>query len=573
VGSVEALPAGDFSQSAASAETPFASASITLSRQEHIQLVWEGRHWKRLHHGAIERIAQLEAEHRERLRSQLEGAEQREQALQRQLEHARGRIRDLEQRLFGRKSERQWVIDNQQPHSVARLRRRGQQPGAAGHGRRRCNELPLREELVELDSACCPKCGKALAVFPGTQDSEVLEIEVKAYRRVIRRRRYRPTCECAALPGIVAAPAPARLIERGKWGISVWVEALLDKFLYARASFRWLEQLGDLGVQLSAGTLCGGLQTIAPLFEPLYRALLERLREEPHWHADETRWEVFVERDDKAGHRWYLWVFQSRSVAYYILDPSRSASVPAAVLKGVDRGLISCDRHGAYKKFSRLHPGIVLSFCWAHQRRDFLNLANEYPHLSAWAMRWVDRIGELFSLYEQRTEAAPDSAAYRTLHGQLRAALRTMARERHRALTDPQLPAPAVKLLQSMQRHWRGLREFVRHEDVRPDNNAAERALRLAVVGRKNFYGSGSEWSGQLAAMMFSLFMTMKHWQINPRTWLSDYLKACAAAGNRAPPDLKLYLPWSMEPARLAQMRRAPCENTYTRPVETVDTS
>jgi transposase len=573
LGGVEALPAGDFSPGAASAETPFAGELITLSRQEHIQLVWEGRHWRRLHQGAVERLGRLECEHRERLQSQIESAAQREQTLQRELEYARGRIRDLEQRLFGRKSERQWVIDNQQPRSAAGLRRRGQQRGAPGHGRRPATDLPIYEEIVAMASPCCPKCGKALAEFPGTEDSEVLEIQVKAYRRGIRRRRYRPTCECTALPGIVAAPVPGRLIQRGKWGISVWVEALLDKFLYGRASFRWIEQLAHLGVELSAGTLCGGLQAIAPLFEPLYQTLLPRLREEPHWHADETRWEVFVEREDKAGHRWYLWVFQSRSVVYYVLDPSRSASVPAAVLEGVDSGLISCDRHGAYKKFSRLHPGIVLSFCWAHQRRDFLNLANEYPNLSAWAMRWVDRIGELFRLYEQRTQAAPDSAAYRTVHGQLRSCLRTMARERHRALADPQLPAPAVKLLRSMQRHWRGLREFIRYPDVRPDNNAAERALRPAVVGRKNFYGSGSEWSGKLAAMMFSLLMTMKLWQINPRTWLSDYLNACAAAGNRTPPDLKPYLPWSMNGVRLAQMRSAPCENAHTLARTTVDTS
>ena len=485
--SVEALPAGDFSPSEASAETPFASEFITLSRREHIQLVCEGRYWKRLHHNAVERLARQECEYRERLRSETESAAQREQTLQRELELARGRIRDLEQGLFGRKSERQWVIDNQQPHNAASLRGRGQQRGAPGHGRRAASDLPIHEEFVAIASPCCPQCGKALAVFPGTQDSEVLEIEVKAYRRLIRRRRYRTTCECAALPGIVAAAAPARLIERGKWGITVWVEALLDKFLYGRASFRWIEQLAHLGVPLCAGTLCGGLRAITPLFEPLYQGLLPRLRAEPHWHADETRWEVFVEREDKAGHRWYLWVFQSRSVVYYVLDPSRSASVPAAVLEGVDSGLISCDRHGAYKKFSRLHPGIVLSFCWAHQRRDFLNLANEYPHLCAWAMRWVDRIGELFRLYEQRAEAVPDSAAYRTLHGQLRSCLRTMARERHRALTDPQLAAPAVKLLESMQRHWRGLREFIRHSNVRPDNNTAERALRPAVVGRKKF--------------------------------------------------------------------------------------
>jgi transposase len=109
------------------------------------------------------------------------------------------------------------------------------------------------------------------------------------------------------------------------------------------------------------------------------------LREEPHWHIDETRWEVFVEREGKAGHRWYLWVFQSASVLYYALDPSRSATVPGTVLEGVERGIISCDRHSAYKKFARLHPGIVLSFCWAHQRRDLLKVANEHPTLNAWA--------------------------------------------------------------------------------------------------------------------------------------------------------------------------------------------
>ncbi|EQD44975.1 hypothetical protein B1B_13272, partial [mine drainage metagenome] len=51
------------------------------------------------------------------------------------------------------------------------------------------SELPVREEIVALALPCCPKCGKGLREFPGTEDSEVLEIEVKAYRRRIRRRR------------------------------------------------------------------------------------------------------------------------------------------------------------------------------------------------------------------------------------------------------------------------------------------------------------------------------------------------------------------------------------------------
>src|SRR6266851_538315 len=80
---------------------PFAREFVTLSRQEHIRLVWEARNWKRLHHSAAQRLAEQEEEHRRRLQSQGEAAEEREQTLRRDLEYARGRIRDLEQRLFG----------------------------------------------------------------------------------------------------------------------------------------------------------------------------------------------------------------------------------------------------------------------------------------------------------------------------------------------------------------------------------------------------------------------------------------------------------------------------------------
>jgi transposase len=261
---------------------PFACEYVTLSRQEHIQLVWEGRHWKRLHHSATLRLAEQEADYRRRLQCQSEGAEQREQALRHDLEYARGRIRDLEQRLFGRKSERRWVIDGQQPHRAVSVRGRGQRRGAPGHGRTALPGLPMYEEILPMPSPNCPACGEALEDFPGTEDSAVLEIEVKAYRRVIRRQRYRPACSCGKLAGIVTAAAPRRLIERGKFGISVWVDALLDKFLYGRASTRWIQSMADRGLQISAGSLSGGLRAIAPLFAPLYQALLPRLRAEPH---------------------------------------------------------------------------------------------------------------------------------------------------------------------------------------------------------------------------------------------------------------------------------------------------
>jgi len=76
-----------------------------------------------------------------------------------------------------------------------------------------------------------------------------------------------------------------------------------------------------------AGTLAGGLHSIAKLFKPLDIALRTKLCSEPHWHTDETRWAVFVEIEGKIGHRWYLWVFHSKSVVHYVLDQTRATKV------------------------------------------------------------------------------------------------------------------------------------------------------------------------------------------------------------------------------------------------------
>ena len=80
------------------------------------------------------------------------------------------------------------------------------------------------------------------------------------------------------------------------------------------------------------------------------------------------------------------------------------------------------------------------------------------------------------------------------------------------------------------------------------------------MVGRKNCYGSGAQWSGELSATLFSLFHTLERWQINPRTWLTEYLRACADAGGRVPEDYAQFLPWNRPEARLLPVRGSPAK-------------
>lgn len=262
--------------------TPFAQVFVTITKQDHIKLVADARYWAAAHHRAAARLEQMAA----CLRQQQQESADREAQLLNQIKDLQAKNRDLQQRLFGRKSEQHSKADLKQNEVAKSKKSRGQQAGTKGHGRAMQSELEARVESLSLDSPHCPCCGLQFADFPGTEDSEVLEIDVKAYRRVIQRKHYRPTCQCGAVPGIVTAPPPARLIRRGKYGISVWVTLLLSKFLYCQPTHRLLREMSDLGLSLPAGTIAGGLQALAPLFAPLEREYLTQLRSEGQWHAD-----------------------------------------------------------------------------------------------------------------------------------------------------------------------------------------------------------------------------------------------------------------------------------------------
>jgi len=78
------------------------------------------------------------------------------------------------------------------------------------------------------------------------------------------------------------------------------------------------------------------------------------------------------------------------------------------------------------------------------------------------------------------------------------------------------------------------------------DNNLSERKLREAVLGRKNYYGSGSVWSGDLTAALFTIFQTARHNGLDPIKYLTAYLHACANNHGNPPRNIDDFLPWNL---------------------------
>jgi transposase len=240
-------------------------------------------------------------------------------------------------------------------------------------------------------------------------------------------------------------------------------------------------------------------------------------------------------------------------------------------------GRLMVDRFASYKF---LAAALRLAFCWAHVRRDFLMFRPSADAAGqAWADGWIERIGELYHLNDARIDRGRDRPApalpapfvrmaaarlntpeYVQAQQALVQKVEVMAQRRDEELAPPDLPAPRRKILASLREHWKGLTLFVDQPEIPMDNNGAERAGRPAALGRKNYYGSGSVWSGQLMAMMMTLFQTLALHGVDDRGYLTAYLEACAQNQGRVPIDLTPWLPWNFK----AAAPRAPAPTSAT---------
>jgi len=214
---------------------------------------------------------------------------------------------------------------------------------------------------------------------------------------------------------------------------------------------------------------------------------------------------------------------------------------------GLPENAVVFSEESPYKAMIWVKDGvIVLAFCWSHVRRDFIRVGKGWPELKTWALEWLRRIRVLYQLNHHRLAAETGSVAVGEADVCLRQAVSEMKAQRETELARADLATPCRKVLESLGTHWEGLTLFVDDPRIPMDNNTSERRGRGPAVARKNFYGSGSLWSGQLAAAAFSIFATLALWGFNPRKWLTWYFERCAVAGGKVPGDIQLFLPWNL---------------------------
>ncbi len=458
----------------------------------------------------------------------------------------------LSNSLYGRRSEKQKTSPSG--------RRRGQQPGAPGHGRTARPDIEVVEESWHPsdDEITCSCCGKRY-VANGKRTSKISEIKVKAHTRRINRFRYRRSCDCESSPLYVTAPAPVRLFEHTQYGTSVWALLIYERYWNLRP-YRSIEKcFSDHGFKISAGTLADSAKRIVPLFETLYDAILAHQNEEKLRHADETSWRIQSLKEVGGSQRAWLWTSVSKDSVLFNIHRWRSSEAAKVLfIDSVDCIFLVCDRHGSYKKMVRdfleeLNKKVTLCFCWAHVRRDFIKCAAGDEQLEQWNEQWIERIAEMYKLNKQRCDhyVSGNTVEFERIQIELKKACDALFSKAESELSELAEDARERKPLKSLMNHREGLSVFVEHPQVPMDNNIAERALRWLAIARKVSFGSDSQEGARTSAILYTVLGTLAKNGIDILSWLKGWLTACAEDGRSPPEDLSPWLPWSMSEQRL----------------------
>lgn len=244
------------------------------------------------------------------------------------------------------------------------------------------------------------------------------------------------------------------------------------------------------GVSVSSGEIVEILHAVASIGQNQYDSLLCRVRGSPVLHADETGW-----RED--GINGYIWSFSTPEVRYYTYRHSRGSIVAKEVLANEFAGALVTDFYGAYNFYDGPKQR-----CWVHLGRDLETLVEKNPDLPEVAV-WVEAVMNVYYRAKDTTDNE-----YTPLE---RSRLKVGFERELLKICEPYVgvkSAPERVLSERMTHYIAELFVFVADPRVPSENNAAERAIRPAVVARKISGGTRSARGSKTSSILRSLFET-----------------------------------------------------------------
>jgi len=413
----------------------------------------------------------------------------------------------------------------------------GSVPGRNGHGRKpNPANLPRRREEIDLSEAekVCPCCAGVRVRIGETIRERLDYAPSSVFVREIAQQTYAcRSCERAARDPQFAAPAfPPEPVPRSGVGAGLLAQVIVSKCVDHLPLYRQESIFARHGWPVSRTRLCDLVAACATLLEPVYRAMIVRLKASFAIHADESPVKLLQPRRTA-----YAWLYLGDAANPYTLfdfTPGRGEEYPAAFLSGYS-GFVHADGYAGYNPIhgsGSRHLG-----CWAHVRRKFVEARTNNATKASEALAYIR------TLYAVEKEICDEKLTGAAVVSRRQARAGPILRKLGEWLEVEQrtmLPkSPFGQAVSYAINQWPTLGRYLDDARFTIDNNVAERAVRPLAVGRKNWLLVGGDGGLTSAAVLMSLCASAKRHALDPWAYLTDVLTQLAAE----PADVTHLLP------------------------------
>lgn len=402
-------------------------------------------------------------------------------------------------------------------------KKRGGQKGHPGYSR---ELIPVEEcqEVTDYIPAECSKCGNRLrGEDPAPYRHQIVELPpVEPYAEEHRLHQL----ECEKCGTLTRAKLPEGVSESG-YGVRVVAIAALLSGLY-RMSERMVQRAFEdlFGTAMALGTVNSLRQEASQaIAEPVEEAC-EYVKEQPVINSDETGFaQGNADGLNPQKRRAWLWAAVTELVTVFRVTLSRGQDAAQLLLGTLMTAILVTDRWTGYN-------WVCLSrrqLCWAHLKRDFTKMAEREGESGRIGKELLEQEKLLFTYWHRVRDGTLQRSSFKTYAASIKLRVRDLLQQgaayepkRKEKTALAQTSRTCRELLKLEPAMWL----FVRVEGIEPTNNAAERAIRPAVLWRKNSFGTQSAEGSLFVARILTVVMTLRSQQ---RGLLDYMVQACQA--------------------------------------------
>jgi transposase len=411
----------------------------------------------------------------------------------------------------------------------AKGKARGAQFGHIGH-EPKFYPLEVCKTVEEHYPERCINCGAWLQ-GKDPDPYRVQQVEIPAVLPVVREHRFHArACACC---GVSTRAWDETVINGSRYGERVVATVGILSGQY-RQSHRMVQGLLDqlFGVEISVGSINQLRQESSTSLAAAVADAHQYVQQQAQVNMDETSFAQGNNDGKNAkGRKGWLWVMVTPLVSYFAVFLSRSSQVCQQLLGETFTGIVSSDRYSAYYYLNTEHRQV----CWAHLKRDLTQIAERKGVAGELGQALLEQQRLLFEQWYRvrdgtlsRNEFAQTVQPIRERFGQL-------LREGAGYEIAPKEKTPLAKTVRTCLQLLKiepALWTFVTTEGIEPTNNAAEQALRPAVLWRKNSFGSQSEVGSLFVSRMLTVTTSL---QAQNRSVLEYLGQACRASRQGLP--------------------------------------